>query len=444
MLAEAFGIKAVLAPVMALVLVAVGVLLVRGRGRPAWPWVIGLAGVLGFLLRTGVILASGWVPGYDIDVFWTAGSLIWQGRDPYAESGAFHLPFLYPPNVLPVFAALAAVPFPAALVLWVAFNALLSVALVPLARQALAAEGVEELPPAGATVLLSAAVAFSSAVSLGLEVGQLAVVTAAGVFAALWARARGRPVLAGVCLALAAVKAATVLPFLLLFYRRRDLPAWAALAATTLGLCLVTESPGALPARIAGLPARIAECGAPGQVNDYSYANDNSESIVGIDHALFRAGLRDRGVIRLLQTAFLLTVGGWLAWRIAWRRDLPAGAAGALVACYSVLFLYHRVYDLVILALPLTYVAGRALAAPPGRSRWLLVGAAAALLVALYPSGRLFRTLLPLSQDWGFAGQLAQAVVLPSVTWALLAAMLCIGLTARRRQIADGGLQIAD
>src|SRR5436309_2532819 len=83
------------------------------------------------------------------------------------------------------------------------------------------------------------------------------------------------------------------------------------------------------------LPRRIEEMGRPGQTNDYSFQGTENANIVGFDHALYRLGLRDRRLIRLLQGAAILAVGAWVARQVAGGR-LPRGAACSLVALYSI------------------------------------------------------------------------------------------------------------
>jgi hypothetical protein len=221
---------------------------------------------------------------------------------------------------------------------------------------------------------------------------------------------------------------------LLLFPRRADLPTWAALAVVTFGLCLVTQRPAELPSLLLALQERINHLCQPGELLGYTYESVASETIVSIDHALYRCGLRDPILIRWSQLAILATLGAWLAWRITWRRDVPLPAAWALVACYSVLFLYHRMYDLVMLVLPLTYVVGQAARLPRSRARLGFTAASLCLLIALYPSGSFFNMLLAHTYAWGTWGQLVQATVLPGVTWAILAAMLCIGWAVRQEK----------
>ena len=108
------------------------------------------------------------------------------------------------------------------------------------------------------------AVAFSDANRFGLGAGQFAVLAALVIFGALWAQARGRPVLAGVLLALGTIKVATMLPFLLLFARRKDRLAWLSLPLGCLGLYLLTSPAAALLTRLGECLHNIDRVSAPG------------------------------------------------------------------------------------------------------------------------------------------------------------------------------------
>src|SRR6266566_2587174 len=104
---------------------------------------------------------------------------------------------------------------------------------------------------------------------------------------------------------------------------------------------------------------RIEVLSEPGKVNDYSFQGARNESIIGFDHLFYRLGLRDRRLIRTLQYLAVAASGLWVAWQVVVAR-LPRGAACSLVALYSMVFLYHRDYDTLILALPLVYCAAGA------------------------------------------------------------------------------------
>jgi hypothetical protein len=95
------------------------------------------------------------------------------------------------------------------------------------------------------------------------------------------------------------------------------------------------------------------------------------------------------------------------------------------------LFLYHRYYDLVIFALPLSYYAGRVLACP-GRGRWLYFGSALALLGPLYWR-RPVLEYLNAGEVTSLATRVLHALMLPMGVWLTLLAMGLLALAERRR-----------
>jgi len=315
--------------------------------------------------------------GIDYRFFRGAGFDVLAGRDPYSAEGFAEHPFLNPPTALPLFAVFALLPFKGGYIGWTILNLLACASLVPLAQWALAAQqrlgdsnasevGAEESLREVNVLGLTAALLISDASVLTLGIGQLSIVVALALFAALAAQARGRPVVAGIFLGLATVKVGTMLPFLLLFCRKADRWTWVMLGGTTLVLCLATGAATALPGRLATVLTRINQLESPGQVNDYTFEGFHSQNILGFDHAFYRLGLRNRTAIRVAQYGALLLLGGWVARKVLVRSQLPRPAACSLVALYSMVFFYHRNYDAVILALPLVYAANQAGRARPG------------------------------------------------------------------------------
>jgi hypothetical protein len=364
----------------------------------------------------------------DFHIFWRAGRDVWNGIDPYSEERFAANPFLNPPTALPLFAVFAILPFRPSFILWTILNIVIA-ALLPAycvrviaAESRIAGEGWDgailgKLSRAD-LISLAAALAVSEAVVRGLYAGQLGLLTALALLAALDAQGRGRPVLAGACLALATVKVVTMLPFLILFHRKADIPSWASLIVVTLALCLAAGRPGELPGQIASMARRVETLSSPGKVNDYSYEGTQDESIIGFDHLFYRLGLRDRSLIRSLQYLTVVAAGLWTAWQ-AWASRLPRGAACSLVALFSLVFLYHRDYDTPLLALPLVYCAqrARAVSGPVGRIFACCV-AAIGLIFYLHLPVLIFLTTR--SQGWGIAGRLVQATLLPYATWLIL------------------------
>jgi hypothetical protein len=412
-------------------------LLTRTRLKPAPVALIGLAAGILFV---GVLLRFHALLGFDYHIFWQAGRDVWLGRDPYAAESFADLPFLNPPTALPLFALFALVPFEVSFAVWTVANALACLALVAWTQWTLLAQERLDsrqspppwaLPPL-ALAALTAILLVSDACLTTFYLGQLSILAACLLLAALGAQACGRPGWAGVALALATVKVGTMLPFLLLFLRKVDRWTWLTLAAGVLGLCLVTGSPAELPGRLATLRERIGQLEAPGVVNDYSFAGPRSDNLLGFDHALYRLGLRDRGLIRAGQYLALAVLGAWVAYQVRPGGDLPRAAACSLIALFAMVFFYHRGYDAPLLVLPLVYSTGRA-RMTHGRARLLFAACAVAVLLVLFLNIEFLGVVREASFGGGVWGRLAQAVVLPYGTWCVLAAMFCLVRGARCR-----------
>jgi hypothetical protein len=285
-------------------------------------------------------------------------------------------------------------------------------------------------------VCLGAALVVSDAFIREIYAGQLGLLTALALVSALDARGRGRPALAGACLALASVKVVTLVPFLLLFHRKADVAAWVSFAAVCLVLCLAASRPGELPGRVSNMARRIDALSEPGRVNDYSFQGPRNESIIGFDHLVYRLGVRDRRTVRTLQYLLVAASGLWVAWQVLVAR-LPDGASCSLVALYSMVFLYHRDYDTLILTLPLVHCIGRA-CAEGGTAGRLFAACAVAIYLILYMNLPILVFLTAKSQELRPAGRLIQATLLPYATWLILlvAAGLVIAESMARRRTA--------
>jgi hypothetical protein len=254
---------------------------------------------------------------------------------------------------------------------------------------------------------------------------------------ALAAQGRARPILAGICLSLATVKFVTMIPFLTLFLRRADRWAWAALMASVLGLCALTGRLSELPSHLAILAHRADELAAPGRVNDYSFEGTQNESIIGFEHLFYRLGMRNRRLIRFSQFVALLAVGGWVAHRVL-VGNIPRPAAASLVSLYSLLFLYHRDYDTVILALPLAYCAGR-VSVTAGHLRRLYTACGALVLAVLFMNAAYLNALTRLSLPREGWARLIQLAVLPYPTWLILLAMFLLARATRLDRSPSAG-----
>ncbi len=427
------------------VALALGVLvLLRARVPASWLKSL-IAAILAILVIHLYAVSRHDLFGLDFQFFWKAGCDVWGGVDPYSRSRFAEHPFLNPPTALPLFALFAALPIRASLAFWTLLNVSSSLGLIALSRSALMSQdrldvagrqvrgGLESLPPvaiAGLAICLS-----SSEASLkGLYLGQLGVFTAVMLVLALAAQGRERPIWAGVCLFLATVKFVTMIPFLVLFLRRADRLSWVVLLALVLGSCALTGRIADLPGRLATLARRAGELSAPGKVNDYSYEGTRNESIISFDHLFYRLGMRDREWIRYAQMLAMLALGAWVAYVVLGNR-LPRPAVACLVSLSSLLFIYHRDYDTLILALPLVHCAGR-LGEATGRARWAYAAIGVSTIGVLNMSSTFLRCLTGLTLQWGAWGSLVQPAVLPYVTWLILLSMLTLFCVEAR---ADAG-----
>ena len=223
---------------------------------------------------------------------------------------------------------------------------------------------------------------FSEASLKGLYLGQLGVFTAVMLVLALVAQGRGRPIWAGVCLFLATVKFVTMIPFLVLFLRPAGPLDVGGAHHPGRGVVRVDRKDHRVARSAATLCQRAEELAAPGRVNDYSYDGTRNEGIISFEHLFYRLGMHDREWIRYTQFLALVAVGAWVAYLVI-LKDLPRPAADSLVSFFSLLFLYHRDYDTVILALPLAYCAGK-VRVTTGPARWLYTACGLMAIAILY------------------------------------------------------------
>lgn len=377
----------------------------------------------------GMLLAMVWTWStyempYDFKRFWQVGHDLGQGVDYYGLNprGERQL-ILNPPTVLPLFRAWALLPLRKSARIWVALNVVGAMGLVPLAYAALRAQMGPGAPrlPRSTLAILAAAIALSSSQIMGLALGQVSVLMSAALFLALHAQATSRPRLAGVCLAIATVKINTMLPFLMLFLGKRDRPTWVVLVLTCACLSLASGHPLELPKQLGATMQTIRVTYEPGQVNDYAFSGPSHASLIGLDHALYRLGLRDRQAISMTQYALLATLGLFVL-RSILLHQISGGAACALVAQFSSIFLYHRTYDMVLLILPTLYAALHAeqFASAMQVRASACIAVLPLLVMFINPDG--LKLLERASFTLGVWGWMVQAVLLPLAIWLILAA----------------------
>ena len=370
---------------------------------------------------------------FDHRLFWLTGRDVWAGIDPYAPERFSELPIIHPPSTLPLFAAFAALPEPLSGLVVTVLYTLLALGLVGFALAVLAAQDPSEtyrltLAEIGA---VSAAVALSEAATATLQLGQLSILAAFCLYGALYAQARRWPVVAGCLLAISTMKIGTLLPFLMLFRRKDDRLTWLVFAAGVLILCCASGHPERLPEQCRNIVHRIGELAQPGAVNDISYQGPYNGWILGFDHAFYRVGIHSRQLLSLLQAVALLLLGVFV-WRVSGNAQMPRALGISLVCLYSLLFLYHRLYDAVILALPLVYAVARASLAPSaGRARWLYGAAALSMLLILFMRRGWLDVLTVKAPRWPVVGRLIETLVLPYATWLTVAAMVLLWLAVR-------------
>ena len=393
---------------------------------------LGFVGGLVFAIRVSTLMTGG-----DFDAYWRSGRDVLQGVNPYTitpRSGAMRA--LNPPNALPLFVLFGLLSEKVAWAIFRTLNMFLTIAVVPLAWAALAAQ--EGRRPPGLSwpvvVVLSTAFSLSSAVFFGIGVGTFSMVATVLILAALYAQGRGSPIVAGIWLALASVKFHTFLPTLLLFHRRSDWPTWASLGVVVGALCILATPPEQLSSRLHDNLEIIQALSQPGAVNDYSFRGSQNHSMIGFEHLFYRLGLRDRTAIRWLQCTGVALLGIGII-RLLARGKLSPGGACSLVLLYASIFLYHRLYDTVILVLPMLHASGRARSVS-GRTRWWFAACATSILLTLSIYGGPLNALGRASPEWRPAVRiLTHAIVLPCATWLILAAMGFLVLGERAADI---------
>jgi hypothetical protein len=158
---------------------------------------------------------------------------------------------------------------------------------------------------------------------------------------------------------------------------------------------------------------------------DNSMLNRFSNTLIGFEHVFHRLGIGDRRTTTALALTCILGLGAWVAYIINIQPTLTRGACCSLVSLYSMLFIYHRLYDLSILIIPLLYSASR-LDTTSRAARWCHAWVVAAVLLALNaPYGEFLRI-----QYMQPPSAILQIFVLPCVTYLILSAMVALVVAA--------------
>lgn len=399
----------------------------RGRGLNA----VLLATIGGLAVLQAKMILAAPIEHSDMEIFWNAGQALWNGGDPYAG------PVLSTPNTLPLFALFALLPLSILPWVWKWFCMLGCGALCFLSWRLIATRSLELSKRAftGLDLFALSSIIVLSDVSIRNNAlgGSLHVLTAVMVILGLIMYEKGRLGLAGLALALACVKVHSVLPFLLVLPLRGNARFWFAFGFTIATLVFLATPPAMLPIRISSMLANVQALSAPGGGNDYSFQGPANAGILAFNHLFYRLGLRDRSVIGVLYMVFNLVLLLWAAARVRWS-EWSRSAKYSLLALVSVIFLYHRLYDTVILALPLTYAVARAHTGITRRGRRLYsIVAVSIVFVMCIPEYTLW--VLTSARLTG----VLQAVLLPSPFWAVLTAIVAFDFAERVEMAAENG-----
>jgi hypothetical protein len=403
----------------------------RARGSLlAW---LALITITFFLVHT-TVEALGWdAKTYrDFICFWEAGNYVRAGREAYSEAIAHNCPFYNPPTALPLFAVFASVPAARSYAVWTMVCGLMIIALIPICCRALACEKCPAVEGLDTITLLTltAALGFSNAVRSNLINGQMGIPAGFALAVAYWALGAQKRLISAVALAVATIKINLMLPFGLLFLRRRDRHILIWLLVLVLGICLSTGRVADQLTRARTLAAGIGHSTSVGQVNDYSRSGPHPADILGFDKLFYQLGVADRSLIRILQLAALSLLGLGLA-LIASKGGTPPGLLASLLALFAVIFLYHRNYDTIILALPLAFAVGHARTTKTA-ARWWMTAAAIGILSIHYLPRKTMFLLMHQTFESKMVSALVDYAVLPSATWLVLFSMACLGIGARK------------
>ena len=347
-------------------------------------------------------------------------------------------PAVYPPTMHPLMAPVAALPWAAAKSVWLAVNLL---ALTMLIVWVMPLCGVPRSLPHRVT--LTAVILAMAPVHAGLATGQLSIVVMAMALGACWAGDRGRWWLAALLLGLAmALKPQVAGVFwLYLLYKRQ----WHACAAA----CVVTVLVGAVGVGqlyvhdipwLTDLRANLYD-NSHGGSGDPTLINPVRFQLINLHYALH--GLTDsRALVNaiVLVVAIAACAGAVLAAMIT-RTAVCDVALLSVIAVASVLAAYHRIYDAVLLAVPIGLLIGQW--GRWSRGPWWLCALCCATF--LTPGAALLHELV----KRGWVGEVVSGawwwrhVVMPHQNWALCVLMLGLlwqmGIGCRRKFEALAG-----
>jgi hypothetical protein len=317
-------------------------------------------------LAVGFSAARAWLHGLNpYDAATLEAELSAAGGAALADTGVLDVLLnAYFPATLVAHVPLAAFPWPAAKLLWLAANVAATAAMI----WALCRLNDWRLRSRRAALLAAFTLALAP-VHTSISTGQAAVLATCGIVAGALLHSRRRPYAAGAALGLALVlKLQLALPFLAYFAWRRR---WgtAATAAGVLGMLTLVAVGRMWLAGVDWYPtwtANLAALFGRGGFNDASLTGPNRASLINLQYPLHTL----IGDGRTVNAIVFAAVGAAAVLTVAMIRDREPRRellAFSLVAVLGLLVTYHRYYDAAVLVLPIAWGIG-ALASPQRRA----------------------------------------------------------------------------
>jgi len=320
--------------------------------------------------------------GIDFRMTYTAARTWRLRQDPYDDatlkavwsaSGAPHMtppgrpqtPNVYPLSIAPLLAPLSSLPFPPAFAIWLLINAaaagwiawLVATSDDPMrdgrgSREETNSSATPWFQPAAAACI----VVFGFPLHYGLVVSNLAITTTLCVLLTLRHR-DDAPALAGLLFGLALVKYTLCAPLAIIFVIERRWRLLGVAGVTQLALLALATLGYAGASPLGWIPRMLAECRAslePGAVNDYA-----SLDYTALHTELAALLYRLAPVLADARHVILAALG--VVTLLACRRSPDGRHAAAradmryiVILALTMIAVYHRVYDLIVVIAPLT------------------------------------------------------------------------------------------
>jgi hypothetical protein len=152
--------------------------------------------------------------------------------------------------------------------------------------------------------------------------------------------------------------------------------------------------------------------------------------MLGIDYLAYCLGVRDKASLSIVQGVVLCVLGFCLAYGIITER-IRFGLGLALISLYSVIFLYHRVYDAVMIAPALVYAISQTRRCH-GWRRVSFSAATIMMMIVIYMNRDIMtnvRTYVVANHN--VLSRISELVLLPYATWLILGSIAILFLTDR-------------